>query len=166
MRSGKRERGGKREEKRRERRKRRFEEQICTTFDIAMRSPEPTIKSVHCDGGRRGSGVGDERGRRTPPRHLPARQSAPGRRAGSLWREAFMARTCGRRQARSGRSGQHTSRSAPRCSASGSVGSEQAQQEGGASSNGSNSNECAAEPELASEVRSPAHLFALRRFLV
>jgi hypothetical protein len=77
-----------------------------------------------------------------------------------------MARTCGRRQARSGRSGQHTSRSAPRCSPSGSVGSEQAQQEGGASRNGSNSNDCAAEPELASEVRSPAHLFALRRFLV
>jgi hypothetical protein len=77
-----------------------------------------------------------------------------------------MARTCGRRQALSGRSGQHTRRSASRWNASGSVGSEQAQQEGGAGSNGSNSNDCAAEPELASEVRSPAHFFALRRFLV
>lgn len=77
-----------------------------------------------------------------------------------------MARTCGRRQALSGRPGQHASRSALRCNASGSVGAEQAQQEGGASRNGSNSSECAAEPELASEVRSPAHLFALRRFLV
>jgi hypothetical protein len=153
-------------EKRRERRKRGFEEQTCTTFDIAMRSPEPTIKSVRCDGRRRRSGVGDERGRRTPPLHPATWQSAPGRRVGGVWKETFMAQTCGRRQALSGRSGQHTSRSASRCDASGSVGSKQAQQEGGACSNGSNSNDSASEPELTSEVRSPAHFFALSRFLV